>query len=233
MGKLITVFSSTVVLGMILCDIVGLYERLARVARIDVLTSLHNRRAYEEYLEIVYYNACRLRSSLGLLVIDIDHFKRYNDLHGHLGGDACLRSVAKVLAGCATRPLDLVARYGGEEFVVVLPDTALEGALHVAECIRSVIEGLDVSQGTKSLGRVTVSVGIGYAADARSVEAAGLFEAADRALYEAKDTGRNCIVVAELDGVVREEVAPAWMTAAAISGPATVPQFARETEPDI
>ncbi len=192
-GKLITVFTASVVLVMILGDIAELYGRLARLARIDVLTSLRNRRALEEHLDLVFGNARRSHGSVALLVVDIDLFKRYNDAYGHLAGDECLQRVAAELAKCASRPLDLVTRYGGEEFVIVLPDTPLHGALVTAEKVRAVVERLQIVQADKTY--ITVSVGVGYTPDARDTDQKRLFEAADTALYEAKDRGRNRVVL--------------------------------------
>ncbi len=194
-GKVMTVVTSTIVLLMILCDIVGLYGRLARIAGIDVLTSVATRRAYEERFEAVFDEAQRLRGSLALLVIDVDFFKRYNDSFGHLGGDECLRWVARALVACATRPLDLVARYGGEEFVIILPDTPLHGTLVIAERIRSVVERLEIVHGAQALGKITVSIGICYTSDARKLAPGTFFETADRALYDAKEGGRNRVVL--------------------------------------
>jgi diguanylate cyclase (GGDEF)-like protein len=193
-GKLMTVFTSCVVLFMILCDIVGLYTRLARVARTDALTTLDNRRAFDEHFQVVYHNARRFRRSMGLLVIDIDFFKRYNESYGHLAGDVCLRRVAQVMAACAPRPLDFVARYGGEEFAVILPETPLAGVLVVAERIRTAVEGLKIVHSATARGQITVSIGVGFATDSLFVEEGELFESADRALAEAKDNGGNTIV---------------------------------------
>ncbi|MBD5654826.1 MAG: GGDEF domain-containing protein [Candidatus Eremiobacteraeota bacterium] len=190
-SKVVTVFTSSVVLVMMLCDIAGLYHRLARIANTDVLTSLKNRRALEEYVAFVFPKARRMRSRLSILVIDIDHFKNYNSSFGHSGGDECLRGVARAIAGCVTRPLDMVARFGGEEFVVVFPDTPLMGTLSLAERIRSVVEHLEISHAGKALGPVTVSIGVGYAADVGTIDQETLFKAADHALYEAKAAGRN------------------------------------------
>jgi diguanylate cyclase (GGDEF)-like protein len=190
-SKVITVFTSGVVLFMMLFDIAGIYGRLERVANVDVLTSVANRRAFDQRMNDAFLGARRTGSSLSLLVIDIDFFKRYNDSFGHSGGDECLRGVAKAIAECVTRPLDFVARFGGEEFVVVLPDTPLHGVLTLAERIRSIVAELDVVQEGKALGRVTVSIGVSDVRDAGRV--------ADRALYEAKRGGRNRVVLGRTD----------------------------------
>jgi diguanylate cyclase (GGDEF)-like protein len=211
-GKLVTVFTATVVLVMILCEIAGVYGRLARVATIDVLTSLHNRRAFEEHLRLVFRNARRLRRTLSLLVVDIDHFKIFNDTYGHLAGDQCLRSVAQAMAGCVTRPLDLIARYGGEEFVVVLPETSLAGVFVVAQCIRAAVEALEIAIDGRPSARVTVSIGIGYVTDASMYGETLLFAAADRGLYEAKDRGRNRVVLGTAEGAVKPRSAAREVT---------------------
>lgn len=193
-AKLMTVCAASIVLIMMLRDLVLLYASLGRVARVDALTTLHNRRAFDEHFELVFHNAQRLSGSLGLLIVDIDLFKKYNDAHGHLAGDECLRRVALEIAACAKRPLDMVARYGGEEFVVLLPDTTIEGVRGVADGIRTLVERLEIVPGAACTG-VTVSIGIGYAEDVRNVPETALFEIADRALYDAKERGRNVVVL--------------------------------------
>jgi diguanylate cyclase (GGDEF)-like protein len=190
-GKLITVFTATVVLVMILCDIAGVYGRLAQVAKIDVLTSLHNRRAFDEYFRIIFKNARRLRQRMCVMMIDVDHFKRFNDSYGHQAGDECLRQVARAMAVRLSRPLDLLARYGGEEFVVVLSQTPLAGAFIVAEDLREAVAGLEIVVDAETKVRVTVSIGIGYVSNASEYDETILFSAADRGLYDAKDRGRN------------------------------------------
>jgi diguanylate cyclase (GGDEF)-like protein len=196
-GKLVTVTTASIVLIMMLCDIVGLYGRLASIARTDPLTSLPNRRAFEEHFEFVLNNARRLHGSMGLLVIDIDFFKTYNDAHGHLAGDECLRRVSRELSASAGRPLDLVARYGGEEFVVALPDTSLRGVLDVAERIRARIEALRFTASKRENRGVTVSIGVSYVRDAAGANDLVLFETADHALYGAKEHGRNQVQLGE------------------------------------
>jgi diguanylate cyclase (GGDEF)-like protein len=193
-GKLITVASASIVLIVMLFSIAGLYGRLAKSAKTDMLTRLANRRAFEEHFQMVFHHARRQHQSMALLVVDIDFFKGYNDAHGHLAGDACLRQIASAMAAGATRSLDLVCRYGGEEFVVVLPDTPLHGVLVVAERIRAAIERLDLVHCDKALGRVTVSIGAGHVLDALTSDETTLFEAADRALFAAKAAGRNRVL---------------------------------------
>jgi diguanylate cyclase (GGDEF)-like protein len=194
-GKAITVFTATVVLAMILFEIAGVYGRLERIAKIDVLTSLYNRRAFEEYFGPVFRNARRLHNKVGLLIIDVDYFKKFNDTYGHLAGDECLRRVAQAMALCITRPLDSLARYGGEEFVVLLPDTSLAGAFVVAEHIRAVVEQLEIVVDENVCVNVTVSIGIGYVTDAAAFDETVLFAGADRGLYDAKDRGRNQVML--------------------------------------
>ena len=194
-GKIMTVATASIVLCMILCDVVGLYGRLARIAGIDLLTSLANRRAYDDRLEILFANAQQSRGALALLIVDLDNFKSYNDCFGHLAGDECLRGVARALVECVTRPSDLVARYGGEEFAIVLPNTPLHGVLVLAERVRSAVEKLEIVHGSQTLAGVMVSVGICYAPNAQTIERSVLFETADRALYDAKARGRNQVVL--------------------------------------
>jgi diguanylate cyclase (GGDEF)-like protein len=207
-AKVITVFTASVVLIMILCDIVGLYGQLARVSRIDVLTSLANRRAFQEHCQFVFQHARRAHSSMAMLLIDMDAFKRFNETHGRAAGDACLQQVAHEIAKCATRPLDLVARYAGEKFVVIVPDTPLQGVLVIAERVRSTIEELAVVNGDKPLGRVTASIGVGYAPDTDTVDETALFAAADRALTDAKGRGRNKVMLGNIDARTLNEQLP-------------------------
>jgi diguanylate cyclase (GGDEF)-like protein len=194
-GKLITIFTASVVLLMFLTEIVDLYGRLEGAARIDALTLLPNRRALDEHVQLVFSHAQRSKSSVALLMIDIDLFKSFNDTFGHGAGDDCLRAVAATLTKFATRPLDLVGRFGGEEFLAVLPDTSLEGAQAVAEQMRDGVATLAVPSRVGVTRRVTISVGIGFSGNATKLDAPAIFEAADHALYEAKARGRNRVVV--------------------------------------
>lgn len=169
---------------------------LARQARVDGLTGLANRRQFDAVLE----RECRSRRAvnLALLMIDIDHFKPYNDRFGHQRGDDCLRRVAAVLQEAAHRPTDLVARYGGEEFACILPDTTLEGARAVAERVRREVEALQLDHPDNATGGVTVSLGVGVVTERRSLEPEALLGEADRLLYCAKREGRNRVCVAGL-----------------------------------
>jgi diguanylate cyclase (GGDEF)-like protein len=165
-------------------------QELERLSRTDGLTGLPNRRHLMETLEKEVRRAKRNERPFSLLMVDVDHFKRYNDTFGHLAGDEVLKRLAQVLSA-AIRTADYAARYGGEEFTVVLPETPLDGAREVAERIRVMME--KESFGADGAGRVTLSVGIAeFPADGATVEA--VTSAADSALYAAKEYGRNRVV---------------------------------------
>jgi diguanylate cyclase (GGDEF)-like protein/PAS domain S-box-containing protein len=174
----------------------SLEHKLAALAIQDGLTGIANRRHFDERLEVEWARARREGSSLSLLLIDVDHFKKYNDHYGHQAGDVCLRSLAGVLAEQARRPADLAARYGGEEFVLLLPDTDAEGCRQVGEKIRSALAELDVKH-ELNLPSHKVTVSIGGATRLRTSQSgsSSLVEDADRALYAAKDTGRDRLVL--------------------------------------
>jgi len=163
------------------------------VAR-DGLSGLMNRRAFDEHLVCVWHQAARDQRPVALLMIDIDHFKRYNDRWGHLAGDFALRSVAKVIQGFARRPLDLAARYGGEEFAVVLYDLAFSHAQYLAERLCESVQNLANETDVWTGGEVTVSVGVGFAVPSIYRKPQDIVQLADEALYEAKGAGRNCII---------------------------------------
>jgi len=166
--------------------------KLTHLSTIDVLTGISNRRSFEENIQIEWKRAIRGKSPLSLIMIDIDHFKEFNDYYGHQAGDKCLEKVAKTIVSSIQRPADFVARYGGEEFVAVLPEADREGALIVAERIRSKVEALAIKHGHSSVSPyVTVSLGTAtlYPKEFNSVEE--LIYRADRALFQAKYLGRN------------------------------------------
>ncbi|MEG0041474.1 MAG: diguanylate cyclase [Massilia sp.] len=164
---------------------------LEQLATRDGLTGLANRRCFDDTLQAEWARALRQVQPLSLLMVDVDNFKAYNDAHGHLGGDECLKRVARAVAS-EMRANDLVARYGGEEFAVVLPNQSLKGAAIVAERIRSRVEQLQLPC-RFAAGHVTVSIGAATAIAGPDNHANQLVAIADAALYRAKHLGRNRI----------------------------------------
>jgi diguanylate cyclase (GGDEF)-like protein len=169
-------------------------EHLEQLALIDPLSGVANRRNFDETLARNWKEAIRHRRPLGLLMIDVDHFKLFNDRYGHVQGDACLRRVGKLLMNLACRPGDLPARYGGEEFAVLLPGASLAGARIVAERLRHAVEELCIAHADSPLGQVSVSIGAASLVPSLGDSAKGLIEAADEGLYAAKRGGRNAVV---------------------------------------
>jgi diguanylate cyclase (GGDEF)-like protein len=176
---------------------------LERLAAHDGLTGLTNRRGFDERLDAELSRAIRDQQSMALIMIDVDHFKRFNDTYGHQLGDECLREVASGLLTAVLRPSDLVARYGGEEFAVILPSVDQAGAYAVAERIRESIAALAiVHSGNDALGVVTVSVGLACGVPSRGTNEKDLITLADKALYQAKRSGRNRVVALRWDDLV-------------------------------
>lgn len=163
---------------------------LQTLATTDVLTGLANRRSILDTLEAVWRNHAQPRRCLGVLMLDVDHFKRVNDEHGHAAGDAVLIAIARVAAG-AVRSGDLFGRYGGEEFVAVLPDCDPARALAVAERVRLAVEGVSVTWQEHTL-QVTASIGVATTFPEGTPE--GLLSRADACTYAAKRAGRNRVV---------------------------------------
>lgn len=180
-------------------DLESLNDQLRELSSTDALTGLKNRGHFDRAFSSAVVKAYRFGQPLSLLLLDIDHFKKFNDTYGHLVGDDCLQMVASCIRQYVTRPEDLAARYGGEEFVVLLPDTPEEGALRVAEKIRGDIEstGFRVSDETLHL---TVSIGLCSVCPDQADATKDIFCWADEALYEAKGRGRNQVVTSELPG---------------------------------
>jgi diguanylate cyclase (GGDEF)-like protein len=179
-------------------DLKNLNAELQRLAVLDELTGISNRRYFNMLLEQEWGRAAREVQPLSLLMIDIDFFKNYNDHYGHLKGDECLKQVAATLSALTRRPGDHVARYGGEEFVVLMPHTALRGALAVAETLRRRVEELGLPHARSPLdGRVTISLGAAAALPERRSSPELLVTAADHAVYEAKRLGRNRVCAFE------------------------------------
>jgi diguanylate cyclase (GGDEF)-like protein/PAS domain S-box-containing protein len=176
---------------------------LAQQATTDDLTGIANRRRFDEMLAKEWRRAMRVGDPVALLLIDVDHFKAFNDRYGHQAGDECLRFVARAIAAVIRRPHDLVARYGGEEFVAVLPGTTLDGAERMAQTLRLAIMQMAVPHAAASVGTVTVSIGAASAIPTGDTRPAALIEAADGALYAAKRTGRNRVAIARRPDVSR------------------------------
>lgn len=171
---------------------------LTQLSAQDGLTGLANRRHFDEHFSAEWRRAMRDRHQLSLVMVDIDHFKLYNDHYGHQGGDDCLRQVAAVIGQVARRPADIAARYGGEEFVLVLPETPLEGAVKIAEEAAASVYALRVPHAKSPVAPyVTLSMGAASMVPNRETEMKELVERADRALYAAKRQGRNRVKAAE------------------------------------
>ncbi|MBI2747240.1 MAG: GGDEF domain-containing protein [Burkholderiales bacterium] len=172
-------------------------RQLAALSSTDALTGLANRRRFDEVWETEWQRAARMGLPLALALIDVDHFKAYNDHYGHQAGDACLRDVASLLAAEARRSGELVARYGGEEFVLVLPGVTADEARTVAERIRAAVEGRAMPhEHSPVAGFVTISIGVASARVQRAEQADVLLKEADGALYLAKHQGRNRVMSA-------------------------------------
>ena len=174
-----------------------LEDKLAALATSDGLTGIANRRHFDERLREEWARAKRDETPLSLLLIDVDHFKKFNDQYGHQAGDACLRAITRVLAEQARRPADLAARYGGEEFAVLLPNTDADGCEQVGEQIREALRELGMLHALNLPSKcVTASLGGATNRPAQSAaDCAALIEAADRALYAAKNSGRDRLVM--------------------------------------
>ena len=164
---------------------------LASLANQDGLTCLANRRRFDETLDAEWRRARRYGQPISLMMIDVDFFKKFNDRFGHIGGDDCLRKVAKVLRESAQRPGDLAARYGGEEFAIILPATSASNALSVAAQVRERLAVLAIPHPDMASGKVSVSIGVcTMVPDVQALLEVAI-SAADKALYLAKSEGRD------------------------------------------
>jgi diguanylate cyclase (GGDEF)-like protein/PAS domain S-box-containing protein len=172
-----------------------LQDRLAQMAFVDGLTGIQNRRSFDLSLEKEWKRAARSGQPLSVILLDVDHFKIYNDTYGHLTGDDCLRSIAAAVQICVRRPDDVVARFGGEELAVLLPGTTPDGAEEVAHRLCAGVVDLGIPHaGNDGRGIVTMSGGVSTAvvsSNGRVCMPHGLLKAADAALYKAKNLGRN------------------------------------------
>jgi diguanylate cyclase (GGDEF)-like protein/PAS domain S-box-containing protein len=179
--------------------LIELNAQLEILARTDGLTGLANRKTFDDKLYAEFARSQRHGNTLGLMLLDVDRFKTYNDIYGHPEGDACLKAIADCLKLAARRPPDVVARYGGEEFVAIFPETDEAGMLTIAEQFRQSIRSLRRVHIGSDTGAVTVSIGIavmGPQTDLRGP--ADLIRKADEALYRAKAAGRDCVRLAEM-----------------------------------
>jgi diguanylate cyclase (GGDEF)-like protein/PAS domain S-box-containing protein len=170
-------------------------KKLQKLADLDGLTQVPNRRKFDNYISQEWRRMLREKMPLSLILCDVDFFKLYNDTYGHQAGDECLKKVAQAMQNTIKRPGDLVARYGGEEFAIILPNTPMSGAFHIAEEIRANIVCLDIDhEKSQVCDRVTVSLGIASLIPEPELTPEMLIATADLALYRAKEQGRNCVV---------------------------------------
>jgi diguanylate cyclase (GGDEF)-like protein len=167
-------------------------KQLEQLSFIDGLTGVGNRRAFDQQLQREWRRAVRKGGEpLSVILVDVDHFKAYNDTFGHEAGDIALRSVAAALKGAVERAADMVARYGGEEFIIVLPDTDHVGVMKVAERLRQRVAALSIEHRTNAGPFLTISLGVATAVPGERKSVEELVRTADKALYEAKAAGRN------------------------------------------
>ena len=169
-------------------------DRLTVIASIDMLSGLANRRGFQSRLDFEWMKAQQYNSQLSLLMIDVDHFKLYNDTYGHPEGDACLTRLGETLAGIAADTMGFAGRYGGEEFCLLLPNTDSLKALAIGEMVRTAVLDLKIPHHTSSHHTVTVSIGVAGTLPNDTQRPGDLIEAADAALYAAKHRGRNTVV---------------------------------------
>ncbi|MEZ5763107.1 MAG: diguanylate cyclase [Xanthobacteraceae bacterium] len=175
-------------------ELLDLNSQLAVLASVDTLSGLANRRAFDGRLDFEWMKATHENATLSLAMIDVDHFKLYNDSYGHLEGDSCLTKVGEVLAAVAAEVKGFGARYGGEEFALMLPAADAKRMTEVAELVRSRIESLGLAHVASPSGQVTVSIGVAATLPVTGQNASDLIEAADAGLYMAKRRGRNTVV---------------------------------------
>ena len=175
-------------------------KNLEQLSTIDELTQIANRRQFDWTLTKELSRAKRTNLPLSLIMVDIDHFKQYNDTYGHIKGDECLQLIAKTIQEKTQRPGDLVARYGGEEICIILPETNIDGALNFANTIHTAISDLKIEHAkSKNNPYVTLSMGIATFNTENDISEKDLITEADKALYEAKGAGRNKICVAKIN----------------------------------
>jgi diguanylate cyclase (GGDEF)-like protein len=175
-------------------ELIATNDRLTVMASIDMLSGLANRRGFQSRLDFEWMKAQQYDSELSLLMIDVDHFKLFNDTYGHPEGDACLSKLGETLAGTAADNMGIAGRYGGEEFCLLLPNTDSARALEIGELVRKAVWDLALPHSTSAYQTVTVSVGVASNRPIDGQSPSDLIEAADAALYAAKRRGRNMVV---------------------------------------
>ncbi|WP_156386522.1 sensor domain-containing diguanylate cyclase [Aureimonas sp. Leaf454] len=203
--------------------------RLNELANSDGMTGLANRRRFDDSLEREISRAARSGAPISLLLADVDHFKTFNDTYGHPAGDACLRSVADILARTVRRPGDVAARYGGEEFAAILPETDTAGAFALAQSFRSAVAAASLEHVRSGFGVVTISVGVvTLVPDPGVTTPSDMIRSADSALYRAKGSGRNRVVRFDLEEAMLpkqvESKLNAWPRAASL-GDTSLPRL--------
>jgi diguanylate cyclase (GGDEF)-like protein len=196
-------------------ELLAANDRLTVMASIDMLSGLANRRGFQSRLDFEWCKAQQTGERLSLLMIDVDHFKLFNDTYGHLEGDACLNRLGEVLAGVANRTKGFAARYGGEEFSLLLPNTDTDVAMTIGETVRTAVQALALPHATSSHQTVTVSVGVACTSPNETQQPMDLVEAGDAALYAAKHRGRNAVVE---HGLVRAAETSADTAAMKVAG---------------
>ena len=207
-GKFEALSSAVVLLILLLIEVATLYRRLYDVASIDTLTGLPNRRSFNDVLVKVLGDREHRASGLGLMVLDVDNFKTYNDKYGHAAGDKALAAVAGALGGSLVRSDDFVARFGGEEFVILLPDVLVDEVEAIGERVRKRVAKLGILHEASATSYLTISIGAAYCSRHQGVTPGLLFDFADRALYVAKSAGRDCVIVRHLSENEKERSAP-------------------------
>jgi len=173
-------------------------KKLRLLSSLDGLTGIANRRTFDEFLDREWRRSVREKKTLSLLLADIDFFKKFNDEYGHQAGDGCLKKVAKILSDSVNRPGDLVARYGGEEFAVIMGNTPVDFAAKIADELRSVVAQMKIRHAySDTADFITLSIGAAAVVPVPELSSDKLIEAADKALYRAKEKGRNRVAVSE------------------------------------
>jgi diguanylate cyclase (GGDEF)-like protein len=175
-------------------ELVATNDRLTVMASIDMLSGLANRRGFQSRLDFEWMKAQQYSSELSVLMIDVDHFKLFNDTYGHPEGDVCLSRLGETLAAIAAETSGFAGRYGGEEFCLLLPNTGAVRALEIGEMVRAAVQNLGMPHATSVFQTVTASVGVACTTPSTAQQPGDLIEAADAALYAAKHRGRNAVV---------------------------------------